>query len=108
MYHIAGPDVAYTPSAETQKIQVKRNGFHRVSYPSGDVYEGDFRDGWRQGSGTYYFAKPGGTRYEGQFKFDLFDGEGVQHFAQDLYRGQYRGGLRSGEGMFHDPVRNAT
>ena len=76
-YQIIGPDNSYTPGPATAALKIRRNGFCRVSYDSGDVYEGEFKDGRREGAGTLYFNKPGGTRYEGQFKNDLFEGTGV-------------------------------
>ena len=31
---------------------VLKNGFSRVEYQNGDVYEGDFKDGFKHGVGT--------------------------------------------------------
>jgi hypothetical protein len=32
---------------------VLKNGFSRVEYQNGDVYEGEFKDGFKHGPGTY-------------------------------------------------------
>ncbi|HBV95477.1 MAG TPA: hypothetical protein DEF36_00285 [Desulfotomaculum sp.] len=50
------------------------HGKGTLTYPSGDKYVGEFRNGNIEGFGTYYFAE--GQKYVGQFKNDCFDGKG--------------------------------
>ena len=43
-----------------------RNGFHKVFYPKGGRYEGEFKDGKYHGQGVYTFAD--GEQYKGNHK----------------------------------------
>ncbi len=69
------------------------------------VYEGQFRDGARSGSGKEY--RNGVLVYEGQFEAGLYNGRGKSFENEYLsYEGQYEDGLRSGNGTaYQDGVR---
>jgi clan AA aspartic protease (TIGR02281 family) len=70
-----------------------------VSYPNGDRYEGDLRDGERTGKGVYRFAS--GNRYEGQFSHGDRNGQGVFTWANgDRYVGEFRDGYPWGHGTY--------
>ncbi|CAD7960971.1 unnamed protein product [Amoebophrya sp. A25] len=86
-------------------VAVVRNTFARVEYGNGDVYEGEFRDGFRHGTGTYHFSKTPGTRYEGQFVKDEFEGHGVYFYeGGTVYRGQWYASYKHGKGVFVNPA----
>mmetsp|Transcript_3664 Transcript_3664/g.9724 ORF Transcript_3664/g.9724 Transcript_3664/m.9724 type:complete len:218 (-) Transcript_3664:271-924(-) len=93
-----------------------------ASYTNGDVYEGPFENGIRQGQGKYtYFSgdvftgtfennlktgkgrvvyKKGGF-YHGFFKDGVRDGEGTFKYANgDIYSGLWKGGKRQGPGTY--------
>ena len=63
-------------------------------------YEGDYRDGVREGLGTYSW--PNGDRYEGRFLADLPDDAHATYlFANgDRYEGEVRKGLIEGRGRY--------
>lgn len=88
--------------------KVLRNGFFRVVYESGDIYEGDFAQGYRHGTGTYFFREPPGSRYEGEFRKDEFSGKGVYHYEQDVYNGLWLHSAKHGEGNYVDKKDNST
>ena len=65
----------------------------------GDRYEGEFRDGKRQGRAVVTFAN--GNRYDGEFRDDYANGRGVFTFVSgNRYDGEYRDGKRTGRGVF--------
>jgi hypothetical protein len=50
-----------------------QNGFGVKKYPSGDLYYGDFQNGFRHGQGTYMFNT--GGKYRGVWIKGLLNGE---------------------------------
>jgi hypothetical protein len=52
-----------------------KNGYGAMTYPSGEKYVGNFKDGKQNGYGTYTFSN--GTKYVGNFKDTLFSGYGT-------------------------------
>lgn len=69
------------------------HGQGRKTYPNGDVYEGQWIDGLRSGSGTLVFGAGSpwyGDRYEGQWLDDLRHGEGRYTWVfGDVYQGRW-------------------
>ena len=47
----------------------------KVYYNNGDRYEGDWRNGKKEGKGIYYYNN--GDRYEGDWRNDKKDGKGI-------------------------------
>ncbi len=69
-----------------------------MKYPNGDVYEGDWKDGLRDGSGVLRLAD--GGCYEGEFSDDEMSGEGTYTYPNgDVYEGEFVGGERDGFGL---------
>eukprot|EP00392_Amoebophrya_sp_AT5.2_P011692 g11775.t1 len=85
---------------------IVRNTFSRIEYENGDVYEGEFREGFREGNGTYYFAKVPGTRYEGQFVRDEFHGYGVYFYERNRYEGDWVSSYKHGKGKYTNVEQN--
>jgi hypothetical protein len=54
----------------------KPHGRGTFRYASGNVYEGDWKGGRREGEGRYLMAVAGGDVYEGRWFRDKFHGEG--------------------------------
>merc|ERR1711907_370576 len=77
-----------------------QHGRGHATYPNGDEYEGEYKDGMRHGQGTYKWAKME-TDEEGVSKQAL-DDEGKKVF-QSEYTGQYDSNLKDGEGTFNYP-----
>jgi len=68
-----------------------------VSFPNGDRYEGEFRNGLMHGWGVYVSKL--GDRYEGMFANDLRNGSGTQTTTSgDRYTGMFVSGIRHGLG----------
>ena len=76
-----------------------------VTFPNGDRYEGEFKDGLFHGQGTYIYAN--GTRYDGDFEYDMKQGRGVMRFANgDRYTGEFRNDMMHGKGSLVYANRN--
>ena len=63
-------------------------------------YEGDWVDGVRQGKGKYVSKSSGGV-YDGEYKNDKKDGSGKYVWSNgDWYEGEWKQGLRHGQGVY--------
>ena len=75
-------------------------GRAQVQYPNGDVYDGYFKNGLRDGQGTMTYPEAG-TKYEGEWKNNLKDGIGKMTFGvEGEYTGHFTEGQRCGEGVY--------
>ena len=62
-------------------------------------YEGEFKDGLKQGQGTYEWDS--GLRYEGEFEADRPNGKGKFMFPNgDVYEGDVKAGVVAGRGVY--------
>ena len=81
------------------------NCFGTARFPSGDRYEGEFRDAKQHGRGTFYFLANNqfkGDRYEGEYRDDKRNGRGTYYFAGgDRYEGEYRDNKYNGLGTYY-------
>ena len=97
--------------AVKEKLNTSKDysGAGRATYPNGDVYEGDFVNGLREGSqGTYTHAVPAaedGTKppaevYDGPWVNNLKEGIGKQNYpGLGHYNGYWLAGEKHGEGV---------
>jgi len=69
-----------------------------MTYPDGSSYQGDFRQGKRNGQGKLLL--PDGKEYNGSFLRDFPEGFGVVKVQGTEYRGEIRQGFRHGKGTF--------
>lgn len=60
---------------EGAEVDGIRHGAGVIRWPNGDVFEGNFKDGLRDGAGTYVCRS---SRYEGQWKGSMRHGQGVE------------------------------
>ena len=75
------------------------DGWGSMLYANGNRYDGEYRDGTRNGCGTFTFSN--GRRYVGEFSNDLFSGRGVWMLENgDRYIGDFEFNKCNGEGMF--------
>ncbi|KAE9064301.1 hypothetical protein PF005_g29414, partial [Phytophthora fragariae] len=90
------PSIAAKSEGETEHPMF---GFHRHVYPSGDVYEGEFKEGRRDGFGIFTERSTGIT-YEGQWVQDLRHGNGVLTSGSKdfIYDGAWENDQRCGYG----------
>ena len=78
-----------------------------ITYDNGDKYVGEFKDGNRNGQGTYIFQdgkKFNGDKYVGEFKDGKFHGRGTYYYLSEnqskgnKYVGEFRDGEYNGQG----------
>jgi len=75
----------------------KPHGYGKVTFPTGDVYEGNWENGWRSGHGRSTFAS--GDIYEGNWENSKFSGHGKFAYASGaIYEGNWENGKRNGQG----------
>lgn len=77
-----------TSSGEERPGSRGYTGNAKAEYPNGDVYEGGFVNGVKEGKGKYTWAN--GDSYEGTYKKDKKDGIGKMVFTNN---GHYFGNL---------------
>ena len=65
----------------------------------GDVYEGDFKNGFKHGSGRMRYAN-GISSYEGDWSYNKIEGKGISvDELGNRYEGNFLGNMRHGEGL---------
>ena len=76
------------------------NGKATATYQNGEIYEGNFIGGLREGFGKYSYTN--GDVYEGNFKENLKHGIGKMTYHEGIgtYHGYFESGKRHGEGVF--------
>ena len=116
----AGKSIYFGQLKKAVEVQ---EGIGIAVYRNGDIYEGYWKDGKRNGKGRYIFnnkkyfigdSKDGkwhgygvmyfedGNRYEGKWKDNKFHGKGVSYATNgDRYDGEYRNNLMNGQGTYY-------
>ena len=75
------------------------DGKGTMIYPSGNRYDGEYKDGDRSGCGVFDFSN--GRRYIGQFKADQFNGKGTWILETgERYIGEFKNNQCDGKGTF--------
>ena len=92
----------YKLRTENDEIKTSSRGFTgqgTAYYENGDIYEGDFIDGIRSGTGIYRYKK--GNKYEGGWEENRKNGIGKMIY-KDIgeFHGYWENGRRHGEGVF--------
>ena len=95
----------YLEDGQTITEHSSRNytGKASVVYATKDRYEGDFKDGLREGVGTYTYFKEEGpqNKYEGEWLQNKKHGIGKMIYGGvGEYFGRFENGKRHGEGVF--------
>ena len=90
------------PSGDSYDGEFKENrydGRGTFSYINGNVYEGEYKAGWKEGQGTYRWKT--GEVYEGGWKANKRHGHGTfTTVSGDVFEGDYRENKREGGGMW--------
>jgi hypothetical protein len=83
-----------------------RQGRGRMIYSNGDSFEGIFQDGQREGRGVYRYRD--GRQYNGRYAEDVAqDEEGTMTWKDGtVYKGQFSKSKRTGKGQITFPTRN--
>ena len=82
--------LAAAPAIAQSNVQTKQ-------YDSGDVYEGEFKDGRQHGQGT--FRRPDGFQYTGEWVEGRIEGAGVATYPNgSVYEGAFLDGAPHGFG----------
>lgn len=102
-----GKAVATYPNGEIydgEYVNGIREGKGNYTYLNGDVYEGDWKENKRDGIGRMFYGGKGENangNYYGYWKDGSKCGEGVFTYKnQDLYSGEWKGGSKNGTGTF--------
>ena len=92
-----------TENGESKTMSRGYTGKASASYPNGDVYEGDFLDGIREGRGVYRYGS-NGDKYDGEWRQNRKHGIGKMSYnGKGEYQGYWENGRRHGEGVFTYP-----
>ena len=98
-----GEEGKYKLNTENGEWKVSSRGFTgqgTAFYENQDIYEGDFIDGIRSGTGIYRYYKSV-HRYEGGWEENVKSGIGKMTYNNiGEYHGYWENGRRHGEGMF--------
>ena len=85
------------PSCTQEKSVIWDNCVGLRHYPNGDTYSGEFKNGKREGTGSYKFSN--GDMYEGNFRGGKRNGKGTSILKSgEKYVGEYRDDLKDGKG----------
>ena len=75
-----------------------------MTYPNGDIYEGEWKDNKSHGQGTFFYLadnKNKGDKYVGEYKDDKKSGYGTYSYADgDKYVGEWKDGKSHGQGTY--------
>jgi hypothetical protein len=72
------------------------------TWPNGETYVGEWRDGTQNGQGTYKW--PNGEAYVGEWRDGTPNGQGTHTWPNgDAYVGEWRAGKKNGQGTFTRP-----
>ena len=78
----------------------QRHGYGKVSFATGDSFEGFWQDGKKCGQGLYRFRN--GGSYLGEFLDDLSHGKGVRVYSSgNYYDGMFLAGKKHGIGIMN-------
>ena len=81
-------------------------GLGKFTFPDGDTYEGEFKDGERTGQGTFYYTD--GSVYVGEFKDGKEHGQGTYIWSNgNKYVGEWKDG-KEWNGTIYDKYGKMT
>jgi hypothetical protein len=78
------------------------DGYGKMSFSDGDVYEGDFKNDLKEGKGKMSYSN--GSVYDGEFKNNMIDGYGKMSYSDISLEGNWMNGKRNGEFILKSTV----
>ena len=88
------------PECQGSDISRWTNCFDSATFPNGNRYLGEWKDGLRHGYGTYTW--PNGSKYIGEFKDDKRDGQATYTYDDGSnYIGEFKDDKRHGQGTIY-------
>ena len=82
-------------------IDNKFEGYGKYYYLNDEYYEGQFKNGLRNGKGILYYSN-GNIIYEGDFVNDKFEGNGKYIYGGgEYYNGQWKDNKKNGKGSLY-------
>ena len=79
----------------------KKNGTGKYTDINGDVYEGEYKDDKKHGIGNMTYFNSG--VYEGEWRDDMKNGRGKYTVGNRVYEGEWRDDRKNGTGTYTDP-----
>ena len=84
-----------------ETAELHPHGYGKLTFLSGEYYEGDFVYGRMTGYGVYVYASVIGDRYEGYMENGKRNGTGKYTWADgSYYEGSYKNDMKNGEGRY--------
>ncbi len=92
-------NIGITSEDSPQTKEVTSSSIKKITYPNGDIYEGEFLNENRNGMGKYFFAN--GDVYEGEFLNGSRNGKGKYFWTNgEIYEGDFVENKITGKGIF--------
>ena len=83
-----------------------RDGIGKTTYQNGSIYEGNYKEGKRDGKGIYV-DQDGTIIYQGEWQNGKRHGQGTYKDQEgNVYQGEWQNGKRHGQGTYKDPQGN--
>ena len=86
---------------ETKKLFVEKFFVNKkLEYPDGNKYEGEIKNGKKEGKGILYYNN--GDKYDGFFKDDKREINGILYYKNgNKYEGEFKNDKKNGKGIFY-------
>ncbi len=98
-----GIDESEGAKYEGQFYKDKKCGKGKITFNSGDIYEGGFNNNKFNGQGHYIWKK-NGHEYIGEYLDGQFNGKGLYKWSEnEYYKGEYKMGIKEGKGEVRYP-----
>lgn len=99
---VEGPDWLYVGEVNSRG---EPHGKGDMRFRCGDHYSGGFKDGKRDGSGVYTFAKGSVLSYEGEYRLGKREGRGLIRYRNgDRFEGGFKEGEKHGWGTYYKHI----
>ncbi len=84
-----------------------KNGKGKYYFQNGDIYDGEYKNGLRDGKGDYIYKK--GDRFTGLWEKGVANGYGEMYYINgDIFKGNWKNNKKNGEGSIFIKKTNKT